>query len=62
LNEEPEEHPSGAEAHIGIGAFMARLKPCPFKTVAQMEFFSKLRWETPCSIEPGVLILKLAGE
>jgi hypothetical protein len=42
LNEEPEEHPSGAKAQVDLIAFMARLKPCPFKTALQREFFSKL--------------------
>jgi hypothetical protein len=62
LNEEPQKHPSGAKARIVIGTFKARLKPCPFKAAPQFEFFSKLRCETPCSVEQGVFDLKLGGD
>jgi hypothetical protein len=37
-----ERHPSGAEAHVDLRAFAARLKPCPLKAVAQSEFFRSL--------------------
>jgi hypothetical protein len=40
--ERPEEHPSGAKALVDLIAFTARLKPCPFKTVFQQEFFRSL--------------------
>jgi hypothetical protein len=42
LNKEPEKHPSEAEALVDLIALMARLKPCPFKTALQQEFFCKL--------------------
>jgi hypothetical protein len=37
-----EEHPSGAKARANIAALAARLKPSPFKTAAQQEFFRSL--------------------
>jgi hypothetical protein len=37
-----ERHPSGAEAHVDLSAFAARLKPCPFKAGARSEFFRSL--------------------
>jgi hypothetical protein len=41
-SKEPEEHTSGAKAPVDLVAFTARLKPCPFKTAAQSEFFRSL--------------------
>jgi hypothetical protein len=37
-----EKHPSGAKACADIAVIAARLKPCPFKTAAQQEFFRSL--------------------
>jgi hypothetical protein len=37
-----EKHPSGAKARADIATLAARLKPCPFKTAAQQEFFRSL--------------------
>jgi hypothetical protein len=42
LEERPEKHTSGAKALVDLIAFAARLKPCPFKTAAQPEFFRSL--------------------
>jgi hypothetical protein len=45
-NEDPENVPQGAKAQDHLGAFSARLKSCPFKEVAQLEFFSKRKAPT----------------
>ena len=37
-----EKHPSGAEAHVDFAVLAARLKSCPFKTMALGEFFRSL--------------------
>jgi hypothetical protein len=41
-----EKHPSGAKAHVSIEAFVARINPCPFKTIwsrSILSFASPLR-------------------
>jgi len=37
-----ENHPSAAKAGPHFAAFTARLKPCPFKTIHNVEFFRSL--------------------
>jgi hypothetical protein len=41
-SEDGQNHPSAAKAVIDVVASAARLKPCPFKTVREHEFFRSL--------------------